>query len=54
MVSAHGGRVTGEQWTEDAVFEVALPEGERAAFGAAVRDATRGRAHVTAEDGATR
>ena len=53
-LSAHGGHISAEQWAEDAVFEVTVPDGERAAFAAAVRDATRGRAQVTGEEGAPR
>ena len=54
VVNAHGGRVAAEEYAEAATFEVAVPESERTTFAAAVRDATRGRAQVTSEDGALR
>lgn len=54
LVAAHGGHVSGESYAEDVAYDVAVPDGERAAFVAAVRDATRGRARIDADETAPR
>lgn len=44
LVAAHGARVTGEAYAADVAYTLDVPAGAAAAFAAAVRDATRGRA----------
>jgi uncharacterized YigZ family protein len=51
LVAAHGGRVMGETYAADVAYAVDVPAPAAAAFAAAVRDATRGRAGVAAGGG---
>jgi uncharacterized YigZ family protein len=46
LIAAHEGRVADEAYAADVTYTVTLPDGRRAAFLAAVLDATRGQALV--------
>jgi uncharacterized YigZ family protein len=46
LVAAHGGRVAGEAYAADVRYDLELPEAAAADFARALRDATRGRAHI--------
>lgn len=52
LAAAHGGRVTAEAYGTAVTYDLALPAPAAAAFVAAVRDATRGRADVEVAEGA--
>ncbi len=46
LIAAHEGRVDDETYAADVTYAVTLPDGRRADFEAAVRDATRGGAII--------